>query len=159
MELAFHQTLQFHRFGEGYDLLQELSRCYYTNSNSRTPGQRTSRTLEDGVSLSIRVTVIAHFRESQGVRSEQDAFVGPGVIILPSVVVGRGAVVTAGSVVTQSVPPKAVVQGNPAVPVAKCGIPLAPNVTVKQFSRRLKPLESPLQALKSASDPSMKTKI
>ena len=94
-------------------------------------------TLEDGVSLSMRVTVMAHFRESQGVRIEQDAFVGPGVIILPNVV-GRGAVVTAGSVLTQSVPPMTVVQGNPAVPVARCGIPLGPDVTLKEFSRRLK---------------------
>lgn len=99
-------------------------------------------TIEDGVSISMRVTIIAHFRESQGVKIEQDAFVGPGVIILPNVVIGRGAVVTAGSVVTQSVPPMTVVQGNPAVPVARCGIPLGLDVTVKEFSRCLKPLAS-----------------
>jgi acetyltransferase-like isoleucine patch superfamily enzyme len=111
----------------GYDVILETSRPHLI-------------TLEDRVSLSMRVTVIAHFRESQGVRIEQDAFVGPGVIILPNVVVGRGAVVTAGSVVTRSVPPMTVVQGNPAVPVARCGIPLGLDVTLKEFSRRLKPL-------------------
>jgi hypothetical protein len=31
-----------------------------------------------------------------------------------------------------------VVQGNPAVPVAACGIPLGPNVTLKEFSKNLK---------------------
>ena len=62
------------------------------------------------------------------------------MIILPNVVIGRGAVVAAGSVVTRSVPPMTVVQGNPAVPVAQCGVPLGPDVTQKEFSRRLKPL-------------------
>jgi acetyltransferase-like isoleucine patch superfamily enzyme len=99
-------------------------------------------TIEDGVSIGIRVTVIAHFRESQGVKIEHDAFIGPGVIILPNVVVGHGAVVTAGSVVTRSIAPMTLVRGNPAVPVAKCGIPLTPELTMKEFSRELKPLDN-----------------
>jgi len=113
----------------GYDVILDTSRPYLI-------------TIEEGSSIGMRVTVIAHFRESKGVRIERDAFVGPGVIILPNVVIGRGAVVTAGSVVTQSVPPLTVVQGNPAVPVAKCGIPLGEDVSLKEFSRRLKPLSS-----------------
>lgn len=97
--------------------------------------------IEDRVFLGIRVTVIAHMRElRQGVRIEQDAFVGPGVIILPNVTIGHGAVVTAGSVVTRSVPPMTVVQGNPAVPIASCGIPLGAETTMKEFSRRLRPV-------------------
>jgi len=51
-----------------------------------------------------------------------------------------------------------VVQGNPARPVAKCGVPFRMDVTVKEFSRRLKPLETPGQAHKSASDHGVKTK-
>jgi acetyltransferase-like isoleucine patch superfamily enzyme len=98
--------------------------------------------IEDRASLSMRVTVIAHFRETQGVKIEEDAFVGPGAIILPNVVIGRGAVVTAGSVVTKSVPPMTLVQGNPAVAIAKCGVPLTVDVTLKEFSRRLTPLHS-----------------
>lgn len=97
-------------------------------------------TIGDGCTIGIRVTVIAHFKETLGVTIEQDAFVGPGSIILPKVLVGRGAVVTAGSVVTRSVPPMTVVQGNPAVPVAQCGIPLGRNITLKEFSQQLKPL-------------------
>jgi acetyltransferase-like isoleucine patch superfamily enzyme len=97
-------------------------------------------TIEDGVSIGIRVTIIAHFRESQGVKIERDAFIGPGVIILPNVVVGYGAVVTAGSVVTRSIAPMTVAQGNPAVPVAECGVALTPDLTIKEFSRKLKPL-------------------
>lgn len=112
----------------GYDVILDTSRPHLI-------------VIEDGASLSMRVTVIAHFRETQGVRIEQDAFVGPGAIILPNVTIGRGAVVTAGSVVTQSVPPMTVVQGNPAVPIANCGIPLSSSeVTLKEFSRRLRPL-------------------
>ena len=98
-------------------------------------------TIEDGAWIGVRVTVIAHMRElQQGVRIEHDAFVGPGVIILPNVTIGHGAVVTAGSVVTRSVPPMTVVQGNPAVPVATCGVPLSETTSMKEFSRRLKPL-------------------
>jgi acetyltransferase-like isoleucine patch superfamily enzyme/acyl carrier protein len=94
--------------------------------------------IADRATLSMRVTVIAHFKETQGVRIEEDAFIGPGAIILPGVVIGRGAVVTAGSVVTRSVPPMTIVQGNPAVVLAECGVPLTPEVTLKEFSRRLK---------------------
>jgi acetyltransferase-like isoleucine patch superfamily enzyme len=102
-------------------------------------------TLEDGVILSVRVTVMAHFWGVNGVRIEKDAFIGPGAIILPSVVIGHGAVVAAGSVVTKSVPPMTLVQGNPAVAVAKCGIPLTPVASkwsVVEFSRHLEPIRA-----------------
>lgn len=116
----------------GYDVILDTSRPFLI-------------TLEDRCTLSMRVTVVAHFRETTGVKIEEDAFVGPGAIILPSVVIGRGAVVTAGSVVTRSVPPMTVVQGNPAVPVARCGIPLGPKVTIKEFSKHLQPVISRAQ--------------
>jgi tetrahydrodipicolinate N-succinyltransferase len=100
-------------------------------------------TIDDSAFLGIGVIVIAHFRESRrGVRIGKQAFIGPGVIILPNVEIGEGAVVTAGSVVTSSVPAMTVVQGNPAVPVAKCGVPLEPSTPLMQFSIRLKPLAS-----------------
>ena len=118
----------------GYDVILDTSRPHLI-------------TLEDGCSIGIRVTVIAHFRETQGVKVERDAFVGPSVTILPNVVIGRGAVVTAGSVVTRSVEPMTLVQGNPAVPVARCGVPLKKDVTLKEFSRQLRPLSSPTRIL------------
>lgn len=111
----------------GYDVVLDTSRPHLI-------------TIEDGSSIGMRVTVIAHFKETQGITIERDVFVGPGVILLPNVVVGQGAVITAGSVVTQSVPPMTVVQGNPATPVARCGVPLGNDVSVREFSRRLKPL-------------------
>lgn len=95
----------------------------------------------DEAFIGIGVIVVAHFKESRrGVRIGKQVFIGPGVVILPDVEIGDGAVVTAGSVVTSSVPPMMLVQGNPAVPVAKCGVPLWPDTPFKEFSRRLKPV-------------------
>jgi serine acetyltransferase len=113
----------------GYDVILDTSRPFLI-------------TLEDGCVLSMRVTVVAHFRGSTGVKIERDAFIGPGAIILPNVAVGHGSVVTAGSVVTRSVSPMTVVQGNPAVPVARCEVPLGPDISLKDFSSRLLPLAS-----------------
>jgi serine acetyltransferase len=122
----------------GYDVILETSRPWLI-------------TIGDRAALSMRVTVVAHFRETQGVRIEEDAFIGPGAIILPNVVIGRGAVVAAGSVVTKSVPPMTLVQGNPAVPIAECGVPLNDRATpMKEFLRRLKPINAG-KARKSAS--------
>lgn len=97
--------------------------------------------IEDSAFIGIGVIVIAHFKElRRGVRIGKQAFIGPGVIILPDVDIGDGAVVTAGSVVTSSIPAMTVVQGNPAIPIARCGVPLWPDIPLKEFSRRLKPL-------------------
>lgn len=98
-------------------------------------------TIDDDAFIGIGVIVIAHFKEARsGVRIGKRVFVGPGAIILPDVEIGDGAVVTAGSVVTNSVPAMTVVQGNPAVPIATCGVPLWPDTPLKEFSRRLRPL-------------------
>ena len=104
-----------------------------------------------GAAIGIRATIIAHFRattkadeehdEGQiSVRIEDEAFIGPGVIILPNVTIGYGAVVNAGSVVTTSVPPLTMVQGNPAKPVARCTVPLGLKIPLKEFYRTLKPV-------------------
>jgi hypothetical protein len=69
---------------------------------------------------------------------EEDAVRGPGVIVLPNVTIGRGAIVTAGSVVTKSVPPKTMVQGNPARPIAIVEVPLELDVSVKEFAKGLR---------------------
>ena len=113
----------------GYDVVLDTSRPFLI-------------TIEDGAILNMRVTVLAHFRESLGVKIERDAFIGAGALILPNVVIGEGAVVSAGSVVTRSVPPFTVVQGNPAAPVAKCEIPLGMKTTLKEFTRSLRPIKT-----------------
>jgi acetyltransferase-like isoleucine patch superfamily enzyme len=99
-------------------------------------------TIEDNASIGIRVTLIAHFKETEkeGVTIERDVFLGPGVIVLPAVVVGHGAVVAAGSVVTRSIPPLTLAQGNPAVPIAKLSSPFRQEMTQAAFYRSLRPL-------------------
>ena len=112
----------------GYDVVLETSRPDLIAIGNNTV-------------ISVRAMLIAHFREREGIRIEEDVFIGPGAIILPGVTVGRGAVVTAGSVVAESVPPATMVQGNPARPVASCGAVLADEgVRLRQFYRSLRPL-------------------
>ncbi len=52
--------------------------------------------------------------EDLGVVLEDDIWVGSRAIILRGVCVGRGSVIGAGAIVTKSVPPYAIVGGNPA---------------------------------------------
>jgi acetyltransferase-like isoleucine patch superfamily enzyme len=103
------------------------------------------------VTISLRTTVIAHFRGKAAaergepgatfsVRIEDQAFIGPGVIVLEGVTIGRGAVVTAGSVVNSSVAPMTVVQGNPARPIARTDRPLLSGTSWGEFLRHLTPV-------------------
>jgi acetyltransferase-like isoleucine patch superfamily enzyme/acyl carrier protein len=105
----------------------------------------------NNVSIGMRALVIGHLREStvearalhrHTVRIEDDAYIGPGVIILPNVTVGRGAVVSAGSVVSRSIPPHTLNQGNPARPIARCGVSLGGGVSYEEFLRHLRPLDT-----------------
>jgi serine acetyltransferase len=129
LRVALHRARGV-RIGEnvwiGYDVILDTSRPYLIK-------------IGDRATISMRVTVVAHFRESEGVEIGDDSFIGPGVILLPNVVIGNGAVVAAGSVVTRSVPPMTLVQGNPAVPIAQCGVLLGMNTTFKEFSAGLRP--------------------
>jgi serine acetyltransferase len=129
----------------GYDVVLDTSRPF-------------AITLEDGCVLSLRVTVLAHFHEVEGVTIGRDAFIGAGALILPGVVIGEGAVVAAGSVVTRSVAPFTMVQGNPAIPVAQCGVPLSRVETMREFSRSLRPLASRVSKAASSSTEEMSLK-
>ena len=97
-------------------------------------------TIRDGATIGIRATIIAHNREQRGVVIEEDATLGPGVIVLPGVTIGRGAMVTAGSVVTKSVAARTMVQGNPAQAIATVKVPFGADVSVKEFVKGLRPL-------------------
>lgn len=114
----------------GYDAVIETSRPHLV-------------TIGENVVISVRVMLIAHFRGAEGIRIEDDVFIGPGAIILPNVTIGRGAVVTAGSVVSSSVPPMTLVQGNPARAIARCGVTLVGDEPLKKFYRTLKPIKKP----------------
>ena len=110
----------------GYDAIIETSYPYLVE-------------IQDDAAIGIRVTIIAHFKESRGVVIEKGAFLGPGVIVMPNVSIGKGAVVTAGSVVTASVGPMTLVQGNPARAVAEAGVMLDSGTSMKQFLKHLRP--------------------
>jgi acetyltransferase-like isoleucine patch superfamily enzyme/acyl carrier protein len=103
----------------------------------------------NNVTIGMRATIIAHLRDSTAqarvdlrptVRIEDNVYIGPCVIVLPNVTIGHGAVVSAGSVVTRSVPPQTLVQGNPAQPIARCGVSLGGGVSYEQFLRHLTPI-------------------
>jgi serine acetyltransferase len=95
----------------------------------------------NNVIISIRAMLISHFRGPEGITIEDDVFIGPGAIILPNVTIGRGAVVTAGSVVSSSIGPMTVVQGNPARPIATCGVTLGEKTSMVHFLNSLRPLK------------------
>ena len=96
------------------------------------------------VIIGIRATILAHFQELMGVEIKDDVYIGACAVILPGVTVGEGSVVSAGSVVTTSVPPMTVVQGNPAVRIAECGVPLGLHTSRREFMRKLKKLKYPV---------------
>lgn len=112
----------------GYDCVLETSRPHLISIGAN-------------VIISVRAMLIAHFRGAEGITIEDDVFVGPGVIILPNVTIGRGSVITAGSVVSASVPPMTVVQGNPARPIATCGVTLVGEAPLQTFYRSLRPIK------------------
>src|SRR5580700_5599969 len=60
----------------GYDVIIETSHPEFV-------------TIKDGASIGIRAVIIAHFRELHGVTIEEDASIGPGVIVMPNVTIGR----------------------------------------------------------------------
>src|SRR5438105_15769888 len=94
-------------------------------------------------------TIIDNIREQRGMIIEEYVSHGTGVIVLPNVTIGRGAIVTAGSVVTKSVPPKTMVQGNPARPIATVEIPFGLNVSVKEVAKGLRPIRPPSRQLEA----------
>lgn len=80
-------------------------------------------TIGDDVTMSIRVTVMAHdastkktlgYTKIGQVHIGDHVFIGANTTILPGVTIGDYAVVGAGSIVTHDVPAKTVVAGVPA---------------------------------------------
>jgi amino acid adenylation domain-containing protein len=136
MRVRLHR-LRGVRIGEGasvgYDTIIETAFPSLVRIGSRT-------------NIGMRVTIIGHFRGMECAREgatvviEDDAFVGPGAIVLPNVTIGRGAVIAAGSVVSASIPPGCFAQGNPARVVARCDVPLTGTTSYADFLARLTPL-------------------
>lgn len=115
----------------------------------------------DNSAIGIRTVIIGHFVDGLGatpsqkgtnlhtsanganksVIIEEDVFIGPMVTILPNVTIGRGSVVAAGSVVNRSIPPRTMVQGNPAKVIARCPVPLTENHSYEEFLSHVEFLE------------------
>jgi len=118
----------------------------------------------NNVSIGMRSVIIGHLRDSTTaaretnhftVEIEDNAYLGPGVIVLPNVRIGHGAVVSAGSVVSSSVPPQVLVRGNPAKPIARCGVSLGGGVSYEEFIRHLTPLDTPRGSAEVAAAPAV----
>jgi serine acetyltransferase len=101
--------------------------------------------------VGIRGTIIGHFTGMEAMSLQRGEFsveigeqvwIGPGVLILPNVKIGDGAVIAAGSTVTASIPAGMFAQGNPAKPVAKCGLPLVQGTSYEEFIKNLVPLDA-----------------
>ncbi len=54
-----------------------------------------------------------------GVTSEDNVWLGCGVVVLPGCTIGHGSVIGAGSVVTKDVPPLTICAGVPAKPLRR----------------------------------------
>lgn len=57
--------------------------------------------------------------KAQGIKIEDDVWLGAGAIILDGVTIGRGSVIGAGAIVTKSIPPYSVAVGIPAKMIKK----------------------------------------
>ena len=84
--------------------------------------------MHEGAGLAIKCTLLCHAHQRKArIILEKDAIVFTGAYILAAekdIIIGTGSVVGANSVVLQSVPPYTFVAGNPAKPIAKCGLPM-----------------------------------
>jgi acetyltransferase-like isoleucine patch superfamily enzyme len=58
---------------------------------------------------------------AEGIRIEDDVWIGSGAIVTDGVTIGKGSVVAAGSVVTKDVAPHTVVAGSPARVIREIG--------------------------------------
>jgi maltose O-acetyltransferase len=52
--------------------------------------------------------------EKKPVRIEEDVWLGAGVFVMPGITIGKGAIISACALVNKSIPPYALVAGNPA---------------------------------------------
>lgn len=97
-------------------------------------GKTNLLTIEDGVSIGPRVTIIIHYdphpsplkkiypKNALPVHIKRGVWIGAGAIILPGVTIGECSLIAAGAVVTKDVPPYVMVAGVPARVIKKLKI-------------------------------------
>ena len=96
--------------------------------------------------LSLRITVMAHFRGNGRVIFSKKSWVGPGCYILASepnqvLTIGEGSAIAACSLVTKDVPPYTFMGGTPAKPIAKVTVPMTMDTSYEDFKNGLVPLD------------------
>ncbi len=101
--------------------------------------------IRDGAQITLRSTIIAHFRGTGRVIIGKDVWVGPHSFIAASapgqvVTIGEGSVLAAGSVVTKDVDPYTFVGGVPARPIATVRVPMKLTTSYEDFERGLVPI-------------------
>lgn len=77
-----------------------------------------ARSIGAGTIIHDRVTIGWAVRAAGLPEIGRDVWIGPGAVIAGNVKVGDGATILPGTVLTRSLPPRMVVEGNPARPAA-----------------------------------------
>jgi acetyltransferase-like isoleucine patch superfamily enzyme len=102
--------------------------------------------IQDGVQISIRVTILAHTRGPGRVILERDCYVGPHVVVVTSagmvLRIGEGSVIGAGCVITRDVKARTFVTGEFGKAIAEVRVPLSKADRLEDFVRGLAPLKS-----------------
>ncbi len=79
----------------------------------------------------------------RGVKIGKDVFISYNVVLETGDYSGplpKPLTIALTRTLPRAVPAMTMVQGNPAVPIATCGVPLLPDTPPKEFSGRLRPI-------------------
>ena len=98
--------------------------------------------INDGVEIALRCTLMAHFRGEGKIFIGENAYIGPGCMILSSapgkvLTIEEASVLAAGSVVIKDVPPYTFVGGVPAKPIAKTTVPMKMDTSYDEWKKGL----------------------
>jgi acetyltransferase-like isoleucine patch superfamily enzyme len=101
-------------------------------------------TLEDGVQIGLRSTIITHTHGQGSIVISKDVFIGAScVIIAPAgatLTIGEGAVVSAGAVISSDVPPGTLVAPERVKAYAMVTVPLRMDTDYMAFKLGLRPM-------------------